>query len=247
MAARLADRSFERARLCLAVSQRVARDLRREYNLPASRVKTLYMGVDASTFRPLSTAARAKLRRRLGLGPEAWALFCGWNWRRKGLDTVFKAMRALPEARLLVLGEDAVEGGYFRALAKDLGLGERVRFVGRQERVEAWFGAADLFVFPTRYEPFGMVVSEAMASGLPLLLPDSAGVSEIVKTGRGQQVFTGAENAAALAKGWRGLLASPVKARALGRANRAAALHLSWPAHVKGLLSIYRQRESWPS
>jgi UDP-glucose:(heptosyl)LPS alpha-1,3-glucosyltransferase len=239
LSAALADRTFRRARLRVAVSEAVREELRGEYGDAAEPSETLYLGVDASAFRPLPSRERTALRTRLGLGQGVWALFCGWNWRRKGLDLLLRSMPGLPQARLLVVGEDSLEGGHFRSLARDLGIAARVLFTGRQEDPVPWFQAADLFVFPTRYEPFGLVLAEAMACGLPLLLPGSAGAAEILRQGRLEQVLP----AGASLRDWQGAWAAMIAARPLrlrlGRANRAAALRLSWQAHGRGLRRLY--------
>jgi UDP-glucose:(heptosyl)LPS alpha-1,3-glucosyltransferase len=237
----LSDRVYRRARLRVAISDVVAQELRDCYGGAAEPLAVLRYGVDAAQFRPAAAAERRRLRAELGLSAGPWALFCGWNWRRKGLDVLLQAMRQLPQARLLVVGEDPLEGATFRQRVSELGLTERVRFEGTQKDPSRWFRAADLFVFPTRYEPFGMVVTEAMACGLPVLVPATAGAAEVLTGPRSSQVLPTAEDAEAWARAWGGLLRAPATRRRLGRANLTAARAFNWAAHVRGLRRLYDQ------
>jgi glycosyltransferase involved in cell wall biosynthesis len=235
----LADRTYRRARRRHAIAEGVRVALNECYPREAEPVDVLYYGVDGGTFKPAAAGRRKALRRRLGLDGGVWSLFCGWDWRRKGLDLLLRGMARLPEARLAVVGEDSLEGPYFRAMARDLGLEARVRFAGRQPEPAPWFQACDLFVFPTRYEPFGMVVTEAMACGLPVLVPATAGASEIIRLNRAEQVLGPDAGPDAWVRAWGGLLGSEALRRRLGRSNRALAGKLTWEAHGRGLLKIY--------
>jgi glycosyltransferase involved in cell wall biosynthesis len=202
--------------------------------------------VEAGHFKPLAGEARRAMRKRLGMELGAWAVFCGWNWRRKGLDMVLEALSRTHDVSLAVVGEDPLEGAAFRTEVQRRGLAARVLFVGKQADPLPWFQAADVFVFPTRYEPFGMVVSEAMACGLPVLVPQGAGAAEVVRNGRGLQILASAEDSATLAKGLQVLVDAPAKAKALGLANRKAVLHLDWDRHVRLLEKLYRTLAAHP-
>lgn len=236
----LADRTYRRARRRHAIAECIRVELKASYPREAEPTDVLYYGVDGGTFRPAAAGRRKVLRRGFGIDEGVWGLFCGWNWRRKGLDLLLRAMTRLPEARLAVVGEDSLEGPHFRAMARDLGLETRVRFVGRQPEPAPWFQACDLFVFPTRYEPFGMVVTEAMACGLPVLVPFAAGASEIIRLNRKEQVLATGAGPEVWVRAWGALLGSAVLRRRLGRANRAQAGKLTWEAHGRGLLKIYQ-------
>jgi glycosyltransferase involved in cell wall biosynthesis len=229
------DQGYRRAKLRLAISECIRKELKDSYgDLPT---QVLYYGVDGASFKPASPAEKIRLRRRLGLDGKAfWFCFSGWNWRRKGLDTV---LAALPlGARLLVLGEDSHEGSRFRHEASTLEAQGRVRFAGRQDQPMDWVRACDALAFPTRYEPFGMVVSEAMACGLAVLCPASAGASELIRRGRAQQVLKDAEGGLELAKKMRALM-RPGLAASLGRSNRRQILAWTWKRHAEATWDAY--------
>lgn len=166
----------------VAVSNLVRDDLVREFALDPTRAITIYNGVDLERFQPAAdSGARAAIRRRMGItGPEPMVVFAGNGFARKGLEFLLRAWPALDrDARLVVIGEDRAMLK-FRHLSNRLGIAGRVIFAGRRRDISEIFSAADVFALPSLFEPFGNVVMEAMASGLPPLTSASAGVSELL-------------------------------------------------------------------
>jgi glycosyltransferase involved in cell wall biosynthesis len=110
-----------------------------------------------------------------------------------------------------------------------MGLADRVHFVGFQRDMPALMRSVDMFILPSRYEPFGLVVLEAMASGLPVLTSRAAGVSGLIPKDAGC-VVDDAEDAGAMAS-WMEALADNSGARqSMGRSARALAQAHSWSA-----------------
>ncbi len=95
------------------------------------------------------------------------------HWK-KGLDVLLKALPAVPEAVLWIAGEGPLRAE-LEGLAKDLALTPRVRFLGWRDDRAALLAAADVCVFPSRYEPFGTVTVDAWAAGIPLVAAKAAG------------------------------------------------------------------------
>jgi UDP-glucose:(heptosyl)LPS alpha-1,3-glucosyltransferase len=85
------------------------------------------------------------------------------------------------ELHLLVLGTGPI--GKFQRIARELGLKRRVQFTGRRSDIERCYGAADLFLLPTAYEPFPNVNLEALACGLPVLTSQTAGGADVIEPG----------------------------------------------------------------
>jgi UDP-glucose:(heptosyl)LPS alpha-1,3-glucosyltransferase len=95
-------------------------------------------------------------------------LFVGSGFERKGLAHLLRAMAlAGGKARLWVIGKGD-KGPYLR-LAEKLGLSSRVTFWGPHQDVRSFYAAADLFAFPTLYDPFPTAAMEALAAGLPVI------------------------------------------------------------------------------
>lgn len=161
------------------------------YGVPEEKIRRVYNGVDAKTFNPSVQAQAAEVRAELGLSrDEPLLVFASMDFRRKGLGLLMEALRQSRQrdAKLLVLGTGG-ERRYAR-LAKQLGLGERVIFAGRRQAIQRYYGAGDLFVLPTIYEPFPNVNLEAMACGLPVLTSATAGGADIIDEGENGYVIS---------------------------------------------------------
>jgi UDP-glucose:(heptosyl)LPS alpha-1,3-glucosyltransferase len=171
-------------------SEMVRRDVLARYALDPARVITIHNGVDLERFHPRLAApgaAGAALRAELGLGADELAvLFLGTGYARKGLDLVLAAFPALlaaePRARLVVCGFDSA-GPRYAARAAELGIAHAARFLGGRLDPEAVYAACDLYVLPTRCDPFANSTLEALASGLPVITSATNGGAELLSPG----------------------------------------------------------------
>lgn len=130
--------------------------------------------------------SRAALRAKLGLDDAPAVIFVGRLIRKKGVDILLSAA-ARVHAKLpiwvLVVG-DGPERASLKRQAEELGIGSRVRFAGfvQPNSLPEVYAAADLFVLPSRSEPWGVVVLEALASGLPVVVTELVGCHPDVVT-----------------------------------------------------------------
>lgn len=172
----------------------VGEDVARRHGVPGSRIRLVYNGVDLDRFHPRKRAGPgAGLRKSLGISErEVAVLFLGSGYARKGLDLVIEAFRMVarerPDARLLVAGRDGDEDRYRRA-AEQAGIAPSTRFLGPRADAEVCFAAADLYVLPTRYDPFANTTLEALATGLPVITSRDNGACEILEEGRSGSVL----------------------------------------------------------
>lgn len=180
-------RMFASSRLkrVICISNMVRQDVQRFYGVPEAKLVTIYNGVDLVSFSVDCAAKKQEVRRALKIPAEALVyVFVGSGFKRKGLEVAIKALP--PEAHLIIVGKDK-ETARFQKIAAESEANatqsQRVHFVGPQKDVRPYYGAADAFVFPTIYEPFGSVVLEAMACGLPVITTDRCGAGEIVTQG----------------------------------------------------------------
>ncbi|GAB4265071.1 MAG: glycosyltransferase family 4 protein [Deferrisomatales bacterium] len=238
VAIRIEDRLYASRRLqaVICASSLIGREVERFYPAAAPKVRIIPTGVDTGHFTPEGREAdRARLTAELGIPAGApLLLFVGTNFHRKGLDLAVEALAHLPGCHLVAAGGDA--RGPFEALARGLGVADRVHFVGFRTDRPALYRAADVFVFPTRYDPFANVCLEALACGTPVVTSDGDGAAEVVAE-------TSAGEVTPLAAGGRGAAASvrAVLERGEGcrEAARRCALGHSQDKHVEAVEALY--------
>ncbi len=179
----LRERRYKRL---IALTPTVLGDLQRFYGVPAADVDILPNGYNSNEFNVgLRELYRVEQRRQIGVPLDAWVvLFVANEWERKGLLPLMEAVAALGEPNIHLVAVGRLPEPMVHRKAADLGLFGRVHTVGSTSSVNRWFGMADVFALPTVYEAWGMVVIEAMASGLPVLTSSLAGASEAVEVGK---------------------------------------------------------------
>ncbi len=157
--------SAHRSRLLLAVSEATRADLLRYYRLPSDRVRVVPHGVDPVFFE----IGRERRARR----PSPYLLCVSTLHPHKNIDLLIRAFaelrRAFPEFRLVVAGLRGFHAEAIEAAIESLGLAGAVRITGWIPRAELYdlFRGAFAFVYPSRFEGFGLPVLEALAAGIP--------------------------------------------------------------------------------
>ncbi|MGE4553446.1 MAG: glycosyltransferase family 4 protein [Desulfovibrionaceae bacterium] len=201
-------------------------------DLPPDRVRVIFNPPDLARFAPPEPAARAAARARLGLAEGQRAvLFAGTNFPLKGLGTCIRALARLPERfRLLVAGGRGP--GRFARLAADLGVAERVRFLGRVEDMGALYGACDAFALPSFFDACSNAVMEALACGLRTVSSADNGSSHFLPP---EQVLADPADDAALAAALLALEAAPPPGPFVWPADLPEGLR-AWEALVDELL-----------
>ncbi len=239
IATAIEDRLFSSPRLKAVVcpSEQVAAEVTLYYPGVADRVEIVPNGVRLES-GPEREAARAAVGARIGMRHgAALLLFVGHNFKLKGLDLALDALGLFDEsAHLVVAGGGNPET--FRRRARDLGVGERVHFVGRQEDLKPFYAAADLLLHPTRYDPFANVCLEAMACGTPTVTTDRNGAADILGPGTGGTAVRFEDGARGLVAAARELLAQGEAGR---RAARRTAADCDWGRHLDAMERIFRR------
>ena len=218
-------------------SRMVRDEIRRWFALADDKLHVIYSGVDTGAFHPDLKTHRGEIRARHGIPENATLfLFVGSGFERKGMAALLQAMALLPgEPFLLVVGRDR-KLARFQAQAQRLGLSQRVLFVGPQQDVKPYYGAAEALVLPTLYDPFPNVALEAMASGLPVITSLKSGAAELIENGKNGFVCD-ALDVPALAAHLRAV--TPESAPAMGARARATVEPMSLERMSGELLGLY--------
>ena len=185
--------SSKKYKLIIANSIKTKKELMEYYSISEELIRVIYFGVDTEQFNPSNRDTyRVDLRNAFKIPDDACLLLFVGAMERKGLFYLLQSLRLLkkmlvPEifnrgkVFLIIAGKGDEE--YFRREAKILGVERMIRFAGQRNDIYKYYASADVFIMPTLYEPFGMAVTEAMASGLPVVTSRQAGVSEIITEG----------------------------------------------------------------
>ena len=225
----------------LPVSSLVVEAFRRMYREIPGRWQVMHPGVDAARFSSLNRkTCRQEIRGRYGIcDTDLLVLFVGMNFEVKGLDAILVSLakaRTKANVRLLVVGRG--DERKYRALARSLGVAEAVTFTGTQTSgIEQYYMAADVFMMLSEFDTFGMVVLEAMAAGLPVIVSGNVGAKDIVVDGESGFVISDQRDTATA----RLIQLMDVKKReAMGAAAKQRALTHDWDAVVRRLDDVYQ-------
>ena len=224
-----------------ANSERTRDDLQHFYGADPAKIKVIYNGIDAARFSPENARYREAIRQRYGIPSKAVvALFVG-EYKRKGLATVVEAVGKLQDPRVHLLAVGKGDLALYTRLAAEAGITGQVTFAPPARDVEQIFGAADLFAFPTYYEPFGMVITEAMASGLPVITSRRAGAAEMITEGENGLLLDQPSDADELSRKLALLLSDESLRKQMGAAARPAAASYTWADVAEDTLQLYSQ------
>jgi UDP-glucose:(heptosyl)LPS alpha-1,3-glucosyltransferase len=174
----------------IAISRLVKDNIMDNYRVPSADIEVIYNGVDLERFHPDNRKKyRNEIRQKYGLtGDDFVVLFVGSGFERKGVKYLIEAVESISKPlTLMIVGKGS--GKRFKKPPHPVPLpngerGRRIIFCGPQKEIYKYYAAADVFVFPTIYEPFGNVHLEALASGLPVITTKNSGASEIIENGK---------------------------------------------------------------
>lgn len=179
-------RAVKSADKIVVFSEYVLQALLKKFNLQPHYIEKIPHGV-SPVFSPLAHERKAEIRKQLNL-PDSYIFSVGSSEQRKNLTTLIKAFRqlkkehSLPHTLIIALSDKLKRRSPLQQLVESLRLKDEVNFINVQsaEMMRDYYNCAELFVFTSRNEGFGLPVLEAMASGVPVLCSNIAPLSEIV-------------------------------------------------------------------
>lgn len=211
------------------------------YSVQPERIEVIYNGVDLDTFNRGAKVFRSKIRKAYNIPEDApLLLFVSMNFSRKGLGELIRSLplvrASFPGLRLMVAGKG--DPRPYRRAAGALGVEEALVFTGPVKETPPFYGAADLFVLPTHYDPFANVCLEAMACGLPVVTTRQNGASELIEEGVNGYVIDRAEKIDEMAKK---IIQSLLSHSQMSERASEAAMSFSKADHTKRILKVYHR------
>ncbi|MEM4238976.1 MAG: glycosyltransferase family 4 protein, partial [Nitrososphaerota archaeon] len=244
----------ETASVVITVSHAMREDLQ-AHGWPTEKIRVVWNGVDPDVYDPSSIdpSEVERIRGRYGVGPdESLILFVGRLVPVKGARELVESMphvlSEFPKTKLVILGKGDMEGE-LNGLIRGLGLSGRVilrsEFVSERERI-LHYAASDVCVFPSLYEPFGIVSLEAMAMERPVVVGARGVVGfreQVVPSGEKQcGIHVDGSNPLDIAWGIKEVLRYPDRAKLMGKNGRQRVLdEFTWEKAARRTLEIYSQ------
>ena len=214
------------------------------YNVPENRIEVIYNGVDCNRFNPgVKKTYRSDLRNQLAIGDgETVLLFVSRNYKRKGLDLLIKSIVLLKNnaasLKVLVLGRGNPRP--YQRLADRHGVAGKLLFVGEEEQIEKYYGASDILVLPTTYDPFSNVCLEALSCGLPVITTEHNGAAELITQGENGYTIKDTGDPEALAHSITRLLPKEVRGE-MGKHARTTAQKFTIDKNTQETVALYEK------
>jgi len=240
---RVVPRSIRKARLVIVPTQAVARQLAATLATPAEKIRVVPLGIDP-IFKPAPEADRRDIRDVLGLH-EKFVLFVGNLEPKKNLVSLVQAFFAarmnkdLPH-KLVLAGEMGWKSNPLRRIIDELDLHEHVVLPGYVplEHLPALYSAADMFVFPSLVEGFGIPPLEAMACGTPVIVSNDPALQE---SAGDAAIRAEATDVAGLRKAIEMLASDEALRASLIEKGRAQAAQFTWRKTALATMAVYRE------
>lgn len=211
----------------VGVGERTSREIETLVGLPRDSVRTIHNGVPDE---PADAARQPRRRPLLGT--------IGRLEPQKGVDVLIRALADVEEADLLVVGDGNERAG-LEALARAVGVSDRVEWQGWSDTPRSYLGALDVFVLPSRNEGFPLAVLEALLAGTAVVASDVGSVAEAIRDGE-TGILVPPEDPVALAGALRRLLADQTLGPRLGERGRRLVLDRFTADHMtRAFESLY--------
>ena len=224
-----------------ANSGRTRSDLEHYYGCDPAKIDVIYNAVDPVRFHPENRRCRSEIRQKYGIPETATVVLFVGEYRRKGLASLIRALGHIssPNVHLLAVGKGNLD--QYNALAAEAKMGDHVTFAEPARNIEQVFGAADIFAFPTYYEAFGMVITEAMASGLPVITSRRAGAAEMIEDGVSGLLVDKPGDVQELSGKLKALLSDSVLRTEMGAKARQIVSSHTWADVAEQTLRLYHK------
>lgn len=231
------------------------RELMKYYNVPDEDIEVIPLGVDLNEFKPGQKDATLKRTYNIS-DTDLVLIIVATEFYRKGMTELIEALRIVytkgyKNIKLLIVGKAKVEGNrkddsFYRNLVKKYGLNKNVIFTGAKSNsnnmeLTRHYNLADIFVFPTKYEGFGIPTVEAMACELPVIAGPSGAGEDLIENGKNGFLLDDVNNPQEIADKILILAEDEKMRRTSGKAARKTAYICSWDNIANRTIKVYEE------
>lgn len=233
----------------VAISHGIKKQLIEHFSIPKDQISVIHHGVDTEAFCPfqeneMGAQVRQTIRSNHGFtDSDVVLLHVGALNARKGIFKTLELMALLKKESFNNIHFLAVGQGdqkIIQSKVEELDIADRVHLVSHTKSIRDYYWASDLFFFPTFYEPFGLVILEALSSGLPVLTTTVAGASELMTNEPMGALFAPESTVETIAEKVTPYLRSAELRQEAGLNGRKMALGQTWEKVGKKYRRFYR-------
>jgi UDP-glucose:(heptosyl)LPS alpha-1,3-glucosyltransferase len=228
----------------LPVSNLVKIKVLETFQIDEQNIRVIHPGVDVERFQSVNPNDRKEIRHTFGISEADFLiLFVGMNFEVKGLDSLLSAIAILKsdydndQVKVLVVGKGNIKK--YKAIAHKLGIGKQLIFSGVRNDMEKIYPAGDILVMLSKFDTFGMVVTEAMAASLPVIISETVGAKDLVIQGENGFVVDGKD--IEMISSRINLMQNKETRLEMGKKAYNTALNQTWEKMTQEVLKVYEE------
>lgn len=233
-------KACENADKIIAISECTKRDIIKYFGIPSDKIEVVYQGCDLSFTRPVTEEKKREVRTKYQL-PDHYILNVGSIEERKNALSAVEALVMLPEhIHLVIVGRRTEYTDRIERFIKENNLQERVRIISNVsfDDLPAFYQLAEIFVYPSRFEGFGIPIIEALYSNIPVVAATGSCLEE---AGGPDSIYVHPDDIKGMADAFKQIYSDPVKKKNMIEKGLKFARHFSEEKQAEEILNIYKK------
>jgi len=233
-------KACENADKIIAISECTKRDIIRYFNIPDDKIEVVYQGCDVSFTHPVTEEKKEEVRKKYQL-PDHYILNVGSIEERKNILAAVQALPMLPQhIHIVIVGRRTGYTEKVEQFIKDNGLGERVHIISNVpfNDLLAFYQSAEIFVYPSRFEGFGIPIIEALYSGIPVVAATGSCLEE---AGGPDSIYVNPDDITGLADAFKQIYSNSDKRKNMVEKGREFAKRFSEKQQSEEIINIYKK------
>ena len=233
-------KACENADKIIAISECTKRDIIKYFGIPSDKIEVVYQGCDLSFTRPVTEEKKREVRTKYQL-PDHYILNVGSIEERKNALSAVEALVMLPEhIHLVIVGRRTEYTDRIERFIKENNLQERVHIISNVpfDDLPAFYQLAEIFVYPSRFEGFGIPIIEALYSNIPVVAATGSCLEE---AGGPDSIYVHPDDIKGMADAFKQIYSDPVKKKNMIEKGLKFARHFSEEKQAEEILNIYKK------